>query len=155
MIPDLGNQHRVPSCLESICTTPFQARASDVKLPKLRQQSSNCGMPCFVNVFGNFRGTWDQSDENQGMLFMSRAHMFSNINHCDIQWPGMLIARKPGQVSLVGCTYDWHNRHSGRKLILCIPPHVTHVHHTVTSTTQSVSHAQQFKIEVSLKWEMC
>jgi hypothetical protein len=66
----------------------------------------------------------------------------------------MLIARKIGQVSLVGCTYDWHNRRSERKLILCIPPPIARVHLAVDSMTLRVSEAHRFKIEVLLNWEM-
>jgi len=56
IIPHPGSQQRETLTLESICTIPFPARSSDVKMPTLRQQSSNCGMPCFVNVLGTFRG---------------------------------------------------------------------------------------------------
>jgi len=70
IIPDPGSQQRVTLSLQSICTIPFQARTSDLKMPKLRQHSSNCGMPCFVNVFGTFWGTWDQCDKDPGTVFM-------------------------------------------------------------------------------------
>jgi hypothetical protein len=39
--------------------------------------------------------------------------MFSNIADCEIQRPDMLIVQNIGQVSIVGCTYDWHNCQSG------------------------------------------
>ena len=155
IIPDPGSQKRITLSLESICTIPFQAGASDVKMPQLRQHCSNRGMPCLVNVFGTFRGTWDQPDKNPGALFWRTADIFSNIANREIQRPGMLIARKIGQVSLVGCTNDGHNRCSGRKLILCIPPPIARVHLAVDSTTLRVSEAHRFKIEVRLKWEMC
>jgi len=128
IIPDPGSQQRVTLSLEYICTIPFQARPSDVDMPKLRQHSSNRVMPCFVNVFGIFWGIWDQSYENRGTLFRCRAGIFSNITNCEIQWRGVLIAHKIGQVTNVGCTYDCHNCHSGRKLIQCITPPVARVY---------------------------
>ena len=134
IIPDPGSQQRVTLSLESISTIPFQARASDVKMPKLRQYSSNRGIPFFINVFGTFRGTGDRPDNKSGELFRCQADIFSNIANGEKQRPGMLIARKIGQVSFVGCTYDWHNRHSGRKLILCNPPRIAHVHLAIDST---------------------
>ena len=112
-------------------------------------------MPSIVNVFGTFRGTLHQPDKNPGALFWCTADIFSNITNCDIQRPGMMIARKIGQMSLVGCTNDCHNRCPGRKLILCIPPPIALDHLAVDSTTLRVSEAHQFKIEVHLKWEMC
>jgi len=154
MIPDPGSQKRITLSLESICTIPFQAGASDVKMRQLRQHSSNCRMACLVNVSGTFRWTWDQPDKNAGVPFWCMVDIFSNITNCEIQQPVMLIAWKICQVSLVGCAYDWHNRCSGRKLILCIPPQIAHVYLTVDSTTLRVSEAHQFKIEVRLKWEM-
>ena len=155
IITDPGSQQRVTLSLESISTIPFQAGASDVKMPKLRQHSSNRGMPCLVNGFGTFQGTWDQPDKNPGALFRCAADNFSNITNCKIQRPGMLVARTIGYVSVVRCTYDWHDRCSGRKLILCIPPPLARVHLAVDSTTLRVRKAHQFKIEVRPKWEMC
>jgi hypothetical protein len=87
--------------------------------------------------------------------FWCAVDIFANIVNCEIQRTGMLIARKIGQVSLVRCTYDWHNRRSGRKLILRIPPPIAGVHLAVDSTTLIVSEANRFKIEMRLKWEMC
>jgi len=116
IIPDPGSQTRVTLSLESICTIPFQAGASDVKMAQLRKHTSNCGMPCLVNVFGTFRGTWDQPDKNPGALFGCMADIILNITDREIQQPGLLIARKIGQVSLVRCTFDWHDHRSGRKL---------------------------------------
>jgi len=150
-----GSQRKVTLSLESICTIPFQAGVSVVKMPQLRQHSFNRGMPCLVNVFGTFRGTWDQPDKNPGTLFQCMADIFSNITNCEIQRPGMLISRKIGQVSLVGCTNDWHHRRSGRMLILCIPPPISRVHLAVDSMTLRVSEAHWFRIEVRLIWEMC
>jgi hypothetical protein len=150
-----GSHKKVQLSLESICAIPFQAGASEVKMPKLRQQSSYRVMACFVNVFGAFQGTCDQSNENPGALFKCPLDIISNINNREIQWPGILIARKIGEVSLVGCTYDWYNRRSSRKLILCIAPPVALIHPAVDSMTLRVSKAHRFKIEVCLKWEMC
>ena len=112
-------------------------------------------MPCVVNVFGTFWGMWDQPDENPGALFWCTADIFSNITDREIQRPGMLIARKIGQVSRVGCTYDWHDHRSSRTLIWCIPPAIARVHLAVDSTTVRVREAHRFKIEVCLKWEIC
>jgi hypothetical protein len=87
-------------------------------------------------------------------LFRCAVDIFSNITNCEIQWPGMLIARKISQVSLVGHTYDWHNRCTCRILILCIPPPITCVHLAVDSTTLRVSEAHRFIIKVRLKWDI-
>jgi len=153
IISDPGSQQRVSLSLESICTIPFQARASDVKMPKLRQHSSNCGMPYFVNVFGTFQGPWDHSDETPGALFRCLADIFSNITKHEIERPRMLIARKIGQVSLVRCTCGWHNCCSCRKWILCIPPPVTRVHLAIHATSLRVREVYRFKIVLSLKLE--
>jgi len=146
---------RLTFSLESICTIPFQAGASDVKMPQLRQDSSNCGMLCIVNVFGTFRGTWDQPDKDTGELSECTADIISNTTNCEIQRPGLLIGRKIGQMSLVGCRNDWHNSRSGRKMTLCIPPPIPHAHLAGDSTTLRVSKAHHFTIEKCLKWEMC
>jgi len=69
IISDPGGQQRVSMSLESICRIPFQAGASDVKTPKLRQHSSNHRIPGFINVLGTFQEIWDQADENLGALF--------------------------------------------------------------------------------------
>jgi hypothetical protein len=141
--------------LESICRNPFQARASNVQIPKLRQHSSNHIMPCFTSVFGTFRGTWDQSDENPAAQFMLLVDIFWNITNCDILWPGMLIAWNSGPLSFVGSTYNGHNCRSGWKLILCILLPLADIHLAVDLTTIRVSKAHWFKIGVCLKWEMC
>ena len=67
----------------------------------------------------------------------------------------MLSSQKIGQVSLVRCTYDWHNRRSGRKLILFIPPPIVCIHLAVDWMAFRVSEVHQFKMKVRLKWEMC
>jgi hypothetical protein len=123
-------------------------------MPKLRLHSSNRGMPCFVIVFDTFQGTWDQADEDPGVPFCCTANVFSNITYREIQRPGMLIAQKISPVSLVGCTNDRHNRHSGRKLIFGIPPPITSVHLAIHSTTLGVCKVHQFEIELCLKWNM-
>jgi len=155
IIPDPGSQQRVTLSLDSICTIPFQARARDVKIPKLRPHSSNHVMQCFVNLFGTFRGTWNPRDKNPVVVYRCLPDIFWNIMNREIQAPGVPIARTICQVSLIRCTYDWHNCRSGRKLILCIPPPVSRVHLTVDSTTLRVSEAHRFHFEVCLKWEMC
>ena len=154
-ISDPGSQQRVTLSPESISTIPFQAGASDVKMPKLRQHSSNRGMPCFVYDFGTCQGTWGHADENPGALFRCSVNIVLNITYCEIQRPGMLIALNICQVSLIGCTNDWHNRRSGRNLILCIPPPITRVHIAVYSTALRVCEAHWFKIEVFLTRKMC
>jgi len=155
IIPDPGRQKRVTLSPESICTIPCQARASDVKMPKLRQHSANHGMPCFVNVFGTIRCTWDQADENPGALFRWVADIISNINSGEIHRPGMLIAQNIGHVSLVGCTNDVHNCRSRRELILCIQPPITGIHLAVESTALRVSEVHRSEIELCLKRKMC
>jgi len=154
IIPNPVSLQRVILSRESIWTIPFQTRASDVKIRKLRQHSSNRGMPCFVNVFGTFRVTGDQPEKNPGALFRCAADILLNINNCEIRWPGMLIDWEIGQVSLVGCTYDWHNHHSGRKLILCIPLPIARIEFAVDSTALIVSEVHRCIIQVHLKWEM-
>jgi len=117
IILDPGRQKRITSSLESISTMPFEAGTSYVKIPEWRQHCSKRGMPCLVHLLGNFRGTWNQPKGNRGALFRCPADIFSNISKCEIQRPGMLIAWKIGEVSVVGCTNDWQNRSSSRMLI--------------------------------------
>ena len=83
------------------------------------------------------------------------ADIFLNITNREIPQPGMLIAKKIGQVSLVGCTNYLHNRCSGRKLIMRIPPPVAGILLTVYLATFRVCKAHWFKVEVHPKWEMC
>jgi len=111
-------------------------------------------MPGFVNVLGTIRGTWEQPDKNTGALCWCAADIFSNITNCEIQQLGMLITRKISQVSLVGCTYHWHNCHSCRNLILCIPLPIARVHLAVDSMTLRVSNAHRFQMEVRLKLKL-
>jgi len=66
----------------------------------------------------------------------------------------MFVVQKIGQLSFVGCTYDWHNHRSGRKMILCITPPIARDPVAVRSTTLRVSEAHQSKIKVSLKWQI-
>ena len=58
IISNDGSQKRVTLSLESLGTILFHATASNIKKCKLRQHSSNCGIPCFVNLFGSFQATW-------------------------------------------------------------------------------------------------
>jgi len=85
VIPDPGSQMRVTLSLESFCKMPFQARACDVKMPELRQHSSNRVMAWFVNSFATFRGTWDRPDKNPGPLARCQVDIFLNITNCEIQ----------------------------------------------------------------------
>jgi len=112
-------------------------------------------MPCLISIFGTFRGTGDRPNENPGALFSSVVDIFSNITNREIQWPPMLIMRKIGQVSLVGCTNDWHNCRSSRKLILRLTQPIARVHLAVYSVIFRICQAHRFKIEVRLKWDMC
>jgi len=72
----------------------------------------------------------------------------------DIQRPGIVIARKIGQLRHVGYTNDRHKCRSGRKQILSITPPITSVHLTVFSATFCVSEAHSLKIQVLLNWVM-
>ena len=155
MIPDPGSQKRITLSRESISIIPFQARASDVKIPEWGKHCSNCGMPCLVSIIGTIRMTGDQPNKNPGMLFRCMTDIFSNITDREIQRPGVLVAGKISQVGLVGFPNDWHNRHSSRKWILGIPPPIACNHLAVCSATFRACKAHQFKIEVRLKWEMC
>jgi len=155
IFPNPGSPKSVTLSLEYICTIQSQARASDVKMPKLRQHSSNCGMTCFDNIFGNFWGTWDQPDHNPGVQFRCEADIIFNLNNHEIQRPVMLVIQKIRQVSLVRCTYDCPNRRSGAKLILSIPWPIAPAHLAEDSATLRVSKAHWYKIEVHLKWDLC
>jgi len=66
----------------------------------------------------------------------------------------MLVARNIGPVSLVRSTKNWHNRRSGRKLILRIPPPTTSGHLAVYLANFRASKTLQFEIEVHLRWGM-
>jgi hypothetical protein len=112
-------------------------------------------MPYVVCVIGNFQGTCDQADEHPGTLVRCLVDIFSNITYREIQWQGMMIARKLCQMDLVGSTNDGHSCHSGRNSILCISPLMAQVHLTVDSTTLRVWEAQRFEIEVCLKRKIC
>jgi hypothetical protein len=50
IIPDPVCQKRITFYLESICTIPFQAGTSDVKIPEWGQHCATSGMPCFVRI---------------------------------------------------------------------------------------------------------
>jgi len=123
-------------------------------MPEWGQHCSNHGMPCLVSIFGTFRATWDQPNEDPAAPFRYPPDIISNITNREIHQPGILIARKIGQVSLVGCTNDWHTCCPGRKLILRIPPPIAGAHLAVCSATFRVCKALLFKIEVHQKWEI-
>jgi len=143
-IPDPGSQKRITLLLESISTIPFQSRTSYVKIPEWGHHCSNRRMPCHICIFDTFWGTSNQPNENPGALHRCTADIFLNITNGEIQQPGMLIAWKTGQVSLVRCTNDRHNRRSGRKMILPIAPVVVHVHLGVYSVTFPVCERHRF-----------
>jgi len=109
IIADPGSQKWIALSLECISTLPCQAGTSYVKILEWGQHSSNCGMPCLSSVFGTFQGTGDQPNENPGALFRCLADIFLNVINCEMQWPGILITQMIGQLSVVGCTNDWHN----------------------------------------------
>jgi hypothetical protein len=155
IIPNKGSQRRITLSLESFRTVPFQATASDVKIPEWGQHCSNHGMPCLVNIFGTFPRTGNQPNKTPGAHFRCTADIISNITDREIQRPGMLVARKICQVSLVGCTNDWHNLHSSRNQILRIPPPIAGDHLAVYSATCRDCKAHRLKIDVCLKWDMC
>jgi hypothetical protein len=155
IIPDPGSQKWITLSLESISTVALQARASHVKTPEWGQYSSIRGMPCDSNIFGTFPRTGDQPYKNPGTLFRSTADIFSNIMDCELQRPDMLVTQKIDQVGLVGCTNDWHNRHSSRKLILHIAPPIACVDLAVYSATFCVCKVHRFTIDLRLQWEMC
>jgi hypothetical protein len=121
IIPDPGSQNRMTLSLESISTIPFQARPSDVKCPERRQHCFNRGMPCLVIIFHTLQWTGDQPNTNPGPLLRCMAVIFSHIIARKIKWPGMLVVQNIGHLDLIGCTNDWHNWSSIRKLILHIP----------------------------------
>ena len=155
IIHDPGGRKKITLSLESISTIPFQGGTSYVKIVEWGQHGSKRRMPCLVSIFGNFQGTGDQPNKNPGALLGCTADIISNITNCEITRPGMLIARKIGQVSLVGCTYDWHNCRSGRKLSLHIPPPIAGVHLTEYLAIVRVCKVHRLKIEVHMRWEMC
>jgi len=112
-------------------------------------------MPCLFRILEAFWGRGDQPNYNPGVLFRCPVDIISNLTNCEIQRPGMLITQQIVEVSLVGCTNDWHNRCSWRKSILGIPPPITHVDLTVYSEIFQVCVAHQFKIKVCPNWMMC
>jgi hypothetical protein len=83
------------------------------------------------------------------------ADVFLNVTNYKMQRLGILITEKVGHVSLVRCTYDWHNCRSSRKLILCIPPAITHANVTEDLMTITFRKEHLFKIEAYLKWGIC
>jgi len=95
-------------------------------------------MPCLVSVYGTFRETTDQYDKYPKELGRSAANIFSSSSNCEKQWSSMVIGWKIGQVSLVRCKNNWHNQHSSRKCMLCMPP-LVQVHLTSNSATIQAS----------------
>jgi len=87
-------------------------------------------MPGFVYDVGTFQESWDLAGEYPGMLARCMAVTILNSTYCEIQPLGMFNVRNIGQMSFVGCTNDWQNRHSGRTLILSTPLPHGHVHLT-------------------------
>jgi hypothetical protein len=83
------------------------------------------------------------------------ANIFSDLTNYETTQPSMLNAWNICQVSLVRCTNDWHNRHSGWKLILHIPTTVAGVDFTIYSATSYVCNAHWFKIKVLQYWGKC
>jgi hypothetical protein len=154
-IRDAGREKRIISSPDSISTIPFQAGTSYVKIVGWGEYCSNSGILCLTRSFGTFRGTWDPSNKNPFALYRCSADIFWNITNREIQWPGLLIARKFGQLSLVGCTHDGHNCSSCWKLILHISPQIACIHLTVYLAIFAASTVHWIKIEVCLKWEMC
>jgi hypothetical protein len=67
----------------------------------------------------------------------------------------MLMVWNLDQGSYVGCTYDWHNLRSGRKLILCIPPPIVCVYLIVDLTALRVWKAHGFQMGVFQQRKMC
>jgi len=92
MISDQCGEQWVTLSLEIICTIPFQAGASDVKMSKFSKHSSNRGMPCFVDDMGTIRGIWHQVKENPGALCSCTADIFFYITYREIYGPGKTIA---------------------------------------------------------------
>jgi len=154
-IPDPGRQKRITLSVESIITKSFQARTGYDKIPEWGEHSCNCGMQCLISIFGSFRMVGDQPNEKPGTHSRCQADILSNIPNCEIQHPGMQIARKIGQMILIGRTNHWHNCHSGRKRDLHIPPPITRVYVAIYSAICLVQETHRFKIEVHLKREMC
>jgi len=155
IIHDPGCQKRITLSLESIIKIPFEAGTGYVKIPEWRQHGTNRRMPCLVSILGTFWGTWNQPNDSAGAICRCMTDILSNIATCEIQRPGMVIAQRIGQVSLVGCTNEWHDCHSGRKLILLVPPPISCVRLAEYSAIFPVCEVHRFKIEVCLQWEMC
>ena len=151
IIHDPGSQKRITLSLESISTIPFQASATDVKIPEWGQYCSHCKMACLISNFLSIRGTADQPNKSPAPLIWCTADIYSNITDREILWPGILVTRKFHQVDLVRRTNNWHNCPSSRKLILCIPPPIARVHLAEYSANFGVCKVHQFQIKVYLK----
>jgi hypothetical protein len=101
IIPNPGSQWRETLLLDSICTIPFHARASEVKIPKLRQDSSSYIILCLINDIGTFRGTRDAQNKNPFALYTCLAEMFLYSTNREIQRRGMLIRQKIVPVGVI------------------------------------------------------
>ena len=85
IIPNRGKQQTVTLLLESICTIPFQARASDVKMPKLRQYSSNHAIQCFGHVRLHHLGDMRSGGQESRLAFSgSSRYLFEYYQSWDI-----------------------------------------------------------------------
>jgi len=153
--PRPGLPSRITFSGDSIGTMPFQAGTTNIKIAVWGQHSSNSRIPYLISFCCAFQGIGDQPNKNPGALFSCLVDIFSNGTNCEIQWPGMVIAWKIGQESLVRCTNEWANHHSSRILKLRILPPITRVNLAVYSAMFKLCKADQLKIEVRLTWEMC
>jgi len=87
IISNPGSQKRITLSLESTSTIPFQARASDVKIPEWGQHFSNCRMPYHVSILGTSQRTGDQPNKNVGAHCMCTADIVLNITEREQQPP--------------------------------------------------------------------
>jgi len=151
IIPDPVSRQTATVPPKSIRTISVRARTSYVNIPEWGQHGSNCRMPYLISIFVSFRGTYDQPNKTPDALFWCVANTLLNISNGEIQWPGMLITWNICQVSLVGCTNNWHNGRSSRKLILRMTPQIAHFHFASDWATFRVSKVEQCNMEGCLK----
>jgi len=155
IIPNPGSLQRVTLFFKSICTVPFQPRASDDKMSKLRHQSTNRRISCFVKVFPNIRWTWVQANENPGSLVAYPARYLFGCYQCWV--PAASHANRPTNRSSESC---WMQQWLAESLLQqevdrVYPPSITCVHLAVDLTILWVSKGYQFTIEVCLERKMC
>jgi len=155
MICNPGCKQRVTMSQESICTDPIQAGAHYLKIPAWGLHCSNCAIQIILSIFGIFWGTGDKPNRNQGLHIRWRVNIFCNITNCEIQWVRILITRITGQGSLLRCTNDRYNPHSGRSVIQCIALPLTSVHLPKNSTAVRLRKAHRLSIQVHLTWAIC